>query len=190
MLTLDLNKNPAMVLDLNKNDLTQVNGELTWQMHPIMGRSLTAGFDLDIFAYAADAYGKISELSQIIYFKNRDPYAGAIVLSADDRTGGDGEDITFDLPNIPANVAKVDIFVFIFEATKRNQHFGMMQNAKFTFTNPETGEGLAEYRLQDYSGDTALHLGSLVRVGNGWQFEPVGEANVADPQEVLAAYAS
>ena len=108
-----------------------------------------------------------------------------------DDEGDDDEEMLFALDKIPADKAGVAVYIFIHEAGKRAQHFGMVANAKMVLQNQDTSENIAQYNLtQNYSGTTAMHVGNLKRNAGGWQFEPVGEGGNADPNAVLSHYAS
>jgi stress response protein SCP2 len=48
---------------------------------------------------------------------------------------------------------------------------------------------IQDYKLQTFVNGTALHIGTLQRVSGGWGFQPVGESAVADPNQVLQAFA-
>lgn len=197
MLVLDLDKNqPAMVLDLAKAlpMLKNLRGTLGWDPHPLFNASTTQGYDLDIFLIGTNAAGKVTSVADVIYFKNQFHTSGALSVPVDNQTGvddGSGEDEFFlaQLDNIPATIAQIHVYVFIHEAEKRGQHFGMVANTRFDITNEDTGEVVVRYQVtQNYSGQTALHVASIVRNAGGWEIHPVGDAGVFDPNQVLQAY--
>lgn len=194
---LDLDKNaPAMVLDLGKEmpALKKLRGSLGWDPHPLFGASATQGYDLDIFLIATNAAGKVTTAADVIYFKNKFHASGALSVPEDNQTGVDtGDDVDeffiAELDKIPTSLAQVHVYVFIHEADKRGQHFGMVANTHFDITNEDTGETVVRYQVtQNYSGQTALHVATIARNDHGWEIHPVGDAGVFDPNQVLQAY--
>ena len=189
---LNLNKStPALNLTKASPNLTLLKGALSWDMHPIHGKSLTAGFDLDIFVIAANASEKIGGAEDVAFFNNRVLFNGGVSLSADNRTGeGDGadEEVTFELGKIPADKVNLDVYVFLHQSIARNQNFGMMANAFFALSDAASGREIQRYSLSQYTTGDVLHVGRLTRASGVWEFQPVGEASVADPNAVLSAY--
>lgn len=192
---LDLNKNTGF-LDLSKAapSLTKLRGALNWDMHPIHGKDLNNGFDLDIFIFGLNAQKKIQFPQDVCFFNNKTICASAIQMSEDNRTGLDsapGQDdefFTADLSKIPADKASFDVFVFIHDATNRRQNFGMMANARFELRNEADGSLIQGYNISQFTTGSALHIGTVERKGDTWNFNPVGEAAEADPNQVAQAY--
>lgn len=113
-------------------------------------------------------------------------------MSADNRTGedtgGDDEFFIADLTKIPTDRAAFDVFVFIHDATNRKQSFGMMANARFELKNEVDGSLVQGYNISQFTTGSCLHIGTIERVGDHWNFNPVGEAAEADPNQVAKAY--
>ena len=185
---LNLSKN-APVLDLAKiaPALKTLRLRLTWKMHPLHGANLEKGFDLDIASFVLNSSGKIGGGQDVIFFNNRTYGANAIVLEQDERVGGE-EICNYTLDKIPAGATSIDVYVSVFEYAQRGQHFGMITDGKVILENSETAEAIQEYSLADFSGQTALHVGTLTRSPNGWSFAAVGDAGVADLNSIAAAY--
>jgi tellurium resistance protein TerD len=91
---------------------------------------------------------------------------------------GDDEQIKVNLTKAPADVAIVDFCVTIYDAAKRGQTFGMVDNAWIHIVNDDSGEDLLRYDLtKDAMFDHAgMVFGRLVRNGPVWEFKAVGEA--------------
>ena len=187
---LNLAKTTPM-LDLTKAApaLKNLRGLLNWDMHPVKGASLTEGFDLDIFAFVLGSSGKIGGGQDVVFFNNKS--AHGVVLPRDNRTGegADDEEILLALDKVPADKTTIDLFVFIHDATKRNQTFGMTQNATFSLVDQDTKAVIQAYKLSELLTETSVHIGALVRNANGWGFEPYGDAGNQDPNAVAGAYA-
>ena len=185
---LNLDKD-APLLDLSKAapTLKTLRARLTWQMHPVAGASLTEGFDPDIVNFVLNRDEKISGGADVAFFNNKNYADGAIVLLKDNRVGGiEPELCDYTLSKMPADRSHVDIYVIVHEAAKRGQHFGMMADAQLTLE--ADGKVIQKYSIAEYSGKTALHAGRLSVTANGWTFQPIGEAAVADPNAVARAY--
>lgn len=182
--TLNLSKTTVM-LDLTKAapQLKKLRGVLTWGMHPVHGKSLEEGFDLDVFVFATSS----GKLESVAYFNNKVIHSGGVILSEDNRTGGT-EEVTFELSKVNPECDKLEIFVFIYGAKDRKQDFSMIQGGEFKLIDSETNKCLQSYVIQHYMGD-ALHVGSLKRISdNGWGFYPVGHSASATPNEVVRAF--
>ena len=189
---LDLKKASAagFVLDLSKDhpSLNLLKVRISWKEHPIHGRDLAHGFDLDVSAFFLDANGKVKAPQDVLFFNNQNVYGGAGVLPEDERAGGTEEAI-FDLSKVPADRNQIDHFVNVFEAVERGQSFLMMTDAKLEFLNAETGELLKAFAVDGFGADNALHGASTVRQGKGWIVKPVGiSASVTSLQDILKSY--
>lgn len=186
---LDLNKDSGVALDLTKAapGLKNVKILLNWDEHPVHAASTSQGFDLDLWAFALDANGKVTSADQICYFNNKNLYGGAVVLPRDNRTGAgsDDEEILVALDKVPAQVETIALYAFVFEADKRQQHFGMVANANVKVIDNDTGNVIAQYNItQDFNGQTTVCIGNLDKTS----FTPDGGAGVMDPNQVLAHY--
>lgn len=191
MLMLNLDKS-AGVLDLNKlvPSLKTLRGVLNWDESPIHAKSLTEGFDLDIFVYVLDKNEKITSGNDVVYFNNKSFANGAITVPVDNRTGEgtDDEYVDLFLEKVPADKEHADVYIFIHKADERGQNFGMMANAGFVLTDVEGKNDLVHYALSNYTNETALHVGRFSRTTSGWSFNPTGDVAVADPNVVAGAY--
>ena len=192
---LDLSKD-SPVLDLAKAapSLRTLRARMTWDAHPVHGASLTEGFDLDIFSFVLSAQEKIGSGSDVVFYNNKVYAGGAIVLPEDNRAGGE-EHCDYTLDEIPSDRAMIDIYVGVFDASLRKQHFGMISNAKLHLetkvggTYDESYKALQVYSISEYTGKTMLHAGRLTRATSGyWSFSPIGAAAVATSNDVARAY--
>ena len=185
---LNLSKTTA-VLDLTKAapGLKNIRGLLNWDPNPSQGYG-NHDFDLDIFVFALNSAGKITSGADVVFFNNK--HAHGISVPRDNRNGqgNDDEELFVDLDKVPADKQILDVYVFIHEATQRQQFFGMMANATFTLFNKDTGQAIQEYKISSLTSETAIHIGALTRSSGGWAFEPSGEAGVMDPNAVAGGY--
>jgi len=189
MITLDLNKNPEMILDLTKAapSLVNLRGDMSWQMRQVTG----VDFDLDLFGIVLDANSKLNAATDVVYFKNKTHPSGCASVPVDNTDGSDVESIFFNLPKTPVDRPIIAIYVVIFQGNNNNrgQTFGMIGNAKFSLFDNDTGEHVADYNISQYVNDNVLHIGNLVRNEGSWNFEPEGlGANINSINDVVAAY--
>ena len=188
---LNLTKETAM-LNLTKAAPTmkRVRGVLNWDMHPIYKDSRSEGFDLDIFAFVT-YQGKLKNPgSDVAYFNNKSVYEGAVVIPRDNRNGEGDEDeeVLLELGKLPTTCDGVELFVFIHEADKRQQNFSMISGGSFSVADADSGKEVQKYVLAQFATGTALHVGSFTRKDGDWCFQPVGDAAIADPNQVLTAF--
>ena len=123
--------------------------------------------------------GKLVDNADIVYFGNLKHKSNAIQHMGDNLTGagdGDDEQIYIELANVPAEYDKVVVVVNIYQAVKRQQHFGMIKNAFIRIMDGKTGAEMYRYDLtDDYSGMTAMIFGEVYRHNGEWKFNPIGQ---------------
>lgn len=122
--------------------------------------------------------GKLVDKKDIVYFNNLRHYSGTVQHMGDNLTGagdGDDEQIVVDLANIPQQYDKIVIIVNIYQAFKRNQHFGMIRNAFCRLVNASNNSEMMKYNLtENYSGSTAMIFGEIYRHNGEWKFNAMG----------------
>lgn len=123
--------------------------------------------------------GKLGDKGDIIYFGNLRHKTGTIQHMGDNLTGagtGDDEQILVDLSAIPPQYDKIVLVANIYDAVKRKQHFGMIQNAFIRLLDGKTNSEICKYNLtDDYSDMTALIFGEIYRNGGEWKFSAIGQ---------------
>ena len=121
--------------------------------------------------------GKLRDKSDIVYFGNLSHKTGTVQHMGDNLTGageGDDEQIIVDLSKIPAEYDRIVLVVNIYEAMKRNQHFGMIQNAFIRLVDGRNNKEMCKYN-DDYSGMTAVIFGEVYRHNGEWKFNAIGQ---------------
>ncbi len=115
----------------------------------------------------------------LVYFGNLRTKNDSIIHTGDNLTGegeGDDEVILVDLDKISSNVSKLLFVVNIYDCVRRNQHFGMIQNAYIRMNDAKNNSEIARYNLSDdYRGKTALIVGLIYRHDSTWKFSAIGE---------------
>ena len=123
-----------------------------------LGKLFSAGskpmpIDCDASAILCDANGKYMDL---VYYRNLQLSDGSVVHQGDNLTGagdGDDEQIMVDLTKVSSLVGKIVFVVNIFEATNRNQHFGMIQNAFIRLVDMDKNNEICRFNLsENYHG--------------------------------------
>ena len=126
--------------------------------------------------HACGADGKCMNESGFIFYGNKE--GAGIMHTGDNLTGdgdGDDEQIIVDLNNVPADVQKIAFTVTIYDADKRAQNFGMVENSFIRIFDSASGTELLRYDLgEDYSIETAVVVGELYRHNGEWKFNAVG----------------
>lgn len=151
-------------------------------------------FDLDVSVFMLGDNEKLLSDQHFIFYNNLtspDPDA-SVKLLGDNRTGeGDGDDegLILDFRKIPADVAEIVITVTIYEAEKRNQNFGQVDNAYVRLVNVETKDEVLRYELhEDFSVETAVIMASLYRYHEEWKLNAVGSGYQGGLQALLNRY--
>jgi tellurium resistance protein TerD len=167
---------------MQKVDLTKTNPGLKevliglgWDTNKYDGGK---DFDLDSSVFMLGANGKVASDADFIFYGNLKHASGSVEHLGDNLTGvgeGDDEQIKIDLSKVPADVAKIDFTVTIYEAEERKQNFGQVENAFIHVMNAATGEELIRYDLgEDFSIETAVVIGELYRNQGEWKFSAIG----------------
>jgi tellurium resistance protein TerD len=174
-----------MAISLQKGqkvDLTKTNPGLTnvlvglgWDTNKYDGGG---DFDLDAAAFLLGENAKITADTDFVFYNNKNHPSGAVTHMGDNLTGegdGDDEQIIIDLAKVPANIAKIDFTVTIYDAENRKQNFGQVQNAFIRIVNKDSGEELIRYDLgEDFSIETAVITAELYRNNGEWKFNAIG----------------
>ena len=112
--------------------------------------------------------GKLLGVDDIVYFGNLRHKSGTVQHMGDNLTGagdGDDEQIVVELDRVPAEYDRIVLVVNIYQADKRKQHFGMIQNAFIQIVDARNNQELCKYNLSDnYDGMTAMILGKYIAI--------------------------
>lgn len=128
--------------------------------------------------------GKFCAKEDLVFFNNLIHPTRTVQHMGDNLTGagaGDDEQIIVDLAAIPAEYDRIVIVVTIYEAVKRKQHFGMIENAFIRLVDARNNTEMCKYNLsEDYSGMTAMIFGEIYRHNDEWKFNAMGQGTT-DP---------
>lgn len=194
-MAITLEKGQRIDLTKGKAGLTNILVGLGWdpvsQGGGFLGKLFGGGGGADIDCDASVRMlknDKFVENKDLIYFGNLKSKCGSVEHTGDNLTGegdGDDEQVLVNLSKVPGNVNKLVFVVNIYDALRRNQHFGMIQNAYIRIVDRSNNQELVKYNLKDeYAGKTSLIVGELYRHENEWKFVAVGngtnDAKLAD----------
>lgn len=116
-----------------------------------------------------------------------------IVHTGDNLTGegeGDDEQIIVKLELLPQRVKKIIFLACIYQGQKKNQHFGMIDNA-FIRAVDARGKEIAKYSLSGtgFSGMCSMVFAEAYRKDDSWKLRALGEAKQTDSFiEILKQY--
>lgn len=132
--------------------------------------------DLDSIAFLFDK----NVVKATVYFGDKNK--PGIFLNGDNLTGeGDGDDeiITVTLNQLPPWVTKIAFCANIFAAGIKLwgvKDFSKVNGAYIRIVNAESKKEICRYNLQENGkGFNAFYFADLVKVGNEWEFVPVGK---------------
>lgn len=175
MVTLD--KGQRVSLTKDHPGLKHVQICLGWDTNMYDGDD----FDLDASVFLLTDIGKVNNENDFIFYYNKQHPTGAVIHMGDNRTGsGDGDDevINIDFTKLPEYCTQIAVVVTIYEAEKRSQNFGMVDNAYIRLVDSNTKEEILRYDLsdsEDTSLSTAVEFSRLYQKDGEWKFKAVGQ---------------
>ncbi len=175
IMPINLQKGQKVSLTKGNPGLKNIMIGLGWDLNRYDGG---ADFDLDAAVFMLGESGKTPTSDEFIFYGNLVHKSGAIEHMGDNLTGegdGDDEQIKVDLTKVPDNIQKMDFTVTIYEADKRHQNFGQVDNAYIRIVDENTNEELIRYDLgEDFSIETAVVVGEIYRYNGEWKFNAIG----------------
>lgn len=136
-------------------------------------------FDLDASAFVITKAGMTRCDEDFVFYNNLRHPSGGVVHSGDNLTGsGDGDDevIRVALDKLPRYAEKFVFCVTIFEAERRMQNFGMVENSYIRIVDDVTGNEIMRYDLREkFENSTAIIAGEIYRDESDWKFHAIGE---------------
>lgn len=123
--------------------------------------------------------GHFMHKDDVVYFGNLRHKSGALQHMGDNLTGagdGDDEQILVQLQSVPAQYDRIVFVVNIYQAYKRKQHFGMIQNCFIRLVDGRNNQELCRYNLsENYDNMTAMIFGEIYRHNGEWKFNAIGQ---------------
>jgi tellurium resistance protein TerD len=185
----NLEKGARFNLSKEAPGLTKVRLGLGWKPN---GYDTGTDFDLDVSIFGLGGNGKIVNDDHFVYYNQKQTPNGSIQHTGDNRKGdtdGDDESVLVNLATLDPGVAEISVIVTIHDAAARRQNFGQVADSYIRLYNDDTGEVVAEYRLEDdFSAETAVQFGSLFKRDGAWQFKAVGAGYKKGLADFVAVY--
>lgn len=201
-MSVNLSKGQKVNLSKQRYGLSKVMVGLGWdevQQRRGLFAPKPQDIDCDAFAillgYDGHLINHATKLTECtVFFNNLRWPNGSIQHMGDNLTGageGDDEQIFVDLNNVPYDVGSIVFAVNIYDAFKRNQHFGMIRNAFIRVVDFDRQVELCRFDLsENYMNQTALVAGALIRTQDGWEFRTDGTAaRVESLVDIVSAFA-
>lgn len=203
-MSVNLSKGQKVNLSKQRSGLSNVMVGLGWdeveQKRGFFGRAKKQeDIDCDAFAILLGYDGKVlhhtnSVKECTVFFNNLSWPNGSIRHMGDNLTGageGDDEQIFVNLNAVPEDVGCIVFAVNIYDAFKKNQHFGMIKNAFIRVVDYDRQIELCRFNLsENYWDKTAVVAGALKRTVDGWEFLTDGaSAKVESLVDVVSAFA-
>ena len=136
--------------------------------------------DVDLSCFLLDRAEQTRDDNDFVFYNNESACSSAVRHQGDSRTGaGDGDDemIKIDLNGLPFDVVKVVFVLSIYDAAERSQSFEKVRNMYFRMMNMDDDNEIFRINLseQDFTGQTGIKIGELVREGPKWFFSAINE---------------
>jgi tellurium resistance protein TerD len=149
-------------------------------------------FDLDASVFILGENKKILSDEYFVFYNNLKSPDGAVEHTGDNTTGegeGDDESIKVNLSEINPDVTEICVVVTIHKGAERHQNFGQVRNSFVRIYNPDNGEELLKYELEeDFSVETAVEFGRIYKRSGEWKFEAVGTGQKGGLEDYLNKY--
>ncbi len=185
-MSISLQKGQKVSLSKDNAGLAHVIVGLGWdEVQKPSGGFLKSMFTSEPQAIDCDASaillkgGKLIHKDDLVYFGNLRHPSGTVIHQGDNLTGagdGDDEQIVIDLSKVPQDYDRIVIVVTIYQAVKRRQNFGMIENAFIRIVDARNNNEMCKYNLTDnYSGMTAMIFGEVYRHNGEWKFNAIGQ---------------
>lgn len=186
-----LNLTKGAVLDLTKKEpwLNNVKVGLGWDVDG------SVSMDLDVAAFVKESGSdKVTNVSNICFFNQKNILNGSIVHAGDNRTGageGDDESIDIDLAKVVAelpNVSEIHFAVFIFEPSDADVTFWKVKNSFIRIINKDGDKEIAKYKLEDdHFSSRAINFWKLSKNSSwNWEFTAVDEEIVGQVDDAVS----
>lgn len=176
-MSISLKDKDTLNLTENTPSLRKIIVGAGWDLDQFEGRQ---PLDVDLACFLLDAKEQTREDEDFVFYNNLEAADGAISHKGDNRTGigeGDDEIVFVNLESVPMNVAKITFVAAIYEGPENGYDFSQVKNAYIRMYDEESKQELARYNLtRDFAGEQAVIFGSLIRMGDKWEFETLGEA--------------
>ncbi len=175
-------------IDLRKRHefLSQLMIAVGWDFSP------RNRFDLDLTCFLLGANGKLLSKEHLIFYNNLISPDQAVEHSGDnnDGKGDDADEIIYvDLLSLDESVKELVFVVFIDEASRRDQVFGLLKHAFVAVEDVKNRKELLRYRLDtECPSASCVTLGKILKLNDEWKFQADGSCSARNLEHFLAEY--
>ena len=171
-MAISLQKGQRVDLTKDRPSLKNVLIGLGWDINHYDGET---DFDLDASAFMTKANGKVGNENDFIFYGNLNHVSGSVQHVMTLAKAMEMMVIKVQLDKIPSDYDTISFTVTIYEAEKRLQNFGMVENAYVRLIDEDTGEELVRFDLtEDFSTETALVVAEIYKRDGQWKFAAIG----------------
>jgi tellurium resistance protein TerD len=150
---------------------------------PVLEENLVLGTVL------SDSHGKAPSAEHFVFF-NQLTSPDESVSQVETALAGDKEQVEIDLPDVPADIARIVVVVYLNEGTAQRRTLGQLRD--ITVVVREAGSNRELVRSENLAPllrtETALVLGEVYRHGADWKFKVVGEGYASGIAGIAADY--
>ena len=103
---------------------------------------------------------------------------------------GDQEQVEIDLPDVPPEVSRIVVVVYLNDGTAQRRTLGQLRSISICLRDPRDSRELvrSENLAPALGSETALVLGEVYRHGADWKFKVVGEGYASGIAGIAADY--
>jgi tellurite resistance protein TerA len=151
--------------DLTKGDpgLNHLTIEIGWQS--------PSSLEIDTSAFLLGAQGKVRKDDDLIFYNNPStPY----IRYKDVPVSTGLKQFEVELDKIPSDIMRIAFTLTIYDAQKRGQSFGQVNQSYCRILNLATGSEILRCNLGNhFSVETAVVIGELYRYNSDWKFSAI-----------------
>ncbi len=161
----------------------------------VVGVSWNAGAErllednLVLATVLCDARSRALSAEHFVFF-NQLASPDLSVSQLESALAGDKEQVEIDLPDVPPEVTRIVIVVYLNEGTAQRRTLGQLREISVRVR--EAGSNRELVRSEDLAaaltGETALVLAEVYRHGGGWKFKVIGEGYASGIAGIAAEY--
>jgi tellurium resistance protein TerD len=140
-------------------------------------------------AVLCDAASKALSPEHFVFF-NQLTTPDESVTQQEQAMGGDKEQVEIDLPDVPPDVARIVLVVYLNEGSAQRRTLGQLREMTVVVREAPSYRELvrSENLAPAFGSETAVVLGEVYRNGPDWKFKVVGEGYTTGIAGIAADY--
>jgi len=169
--------------------------EIPGLTHIVVGVSWNSGAErllednLVLATILCDAGSKALSAEHFVFF-NQLNSPDLSVSQLESALGGDKEQVEIDLPDVPPEIARIVVVVYLNDGTAQRRTLGQLRDITVCVRQAPSNRELvrSENLAPALSAETALVLGEVYRHGGDWKFKVVGEGYASGIAGIASDY--